>query len=122
MVTDSTLPIPICADVVAKSISCAILSSLKNIENTGTFATELNSLLKLNSMPIPNLEGFVPPTLPGLERSRKSQEKLQPSVTELGPLTTAPKDESAFFASPLGCQEASSSKSPKAKSGATWKD
>ena len=121
MVSDTRVPIPVCANTVAKSISCVILASLKNIENPGTFATKLNSLLKLNSMPILNLEGFVPTTLPGLERSRKSQEELQSSVTELEPLATTPKDESAFFASPVGCQEASSSKSPK-KSGAQWMD
>ena len=64
----SISPLPVHSDIIAKSITCVILASMKNIDNPDSFGDELNKLLQLNDMPTLNLAGFVPPSLPGFQR------------------------------------------------------
>ena len=84
------LPIPVCADIISKSVTCILLASLKNIERAGSFSAELNNLLAINSLPNHNLEGFSPPAPPGL---------VKPPEPTLTP--SAPKENESASVTPL---------------------
>ena len=50
-------------DQMQKAFSLTVLALLKNIENPGTFAQELNALHQMNGLPALNLSRYVPPQL-----------------------------------------------------------
>ena len=116
-----------------KAFSLSILALLKNVENPGTFAQELNSLHQMNGLPVLNLSRYVPPQLSTIQscfgndaHARTHSVALNSTAAAYSQQSPGVRRGAASFPSPVG-EERAASLSPPAiedhgSTAAQWQD
>lgn len=111
-VKTSFSPPPINVDFMHKAFSLSILALLKNIENPGTFAQELNSLHQMNGLPMLNLSRYVPPQLSTIQSCFGNDAHARTHSVALNPTAAGVRSGVASFPSPVGEERAASLSPP----------
>ena len=68
-----------CNDIIAKSVMCMVVASMKNAETPGTFVDTMNHLLKANNLLSFSLGDITPPTMKTIYHSEQESQKPSPS-------------------------------------------